>query len=215
MARLLDEDVLEVLAAGSATPDPVLTEMTEYGRERDFPIVGPNVGRLMRVVARLGNAERIFEFGSGYGYSAAWTGAVLPEDGEIHLTDFDEDNLASAREFLDRLGIGDRAHYHVGDAMDSFGETDGEFDYVLIDHEKTKYSEAFAMARDRLAPGAVVVADNMLAGPVEPAGVRGALEGESASGATAGVVEYIETVRDDDAFETALVPLGEGIAVSV
>ncbi|MFB6271138.1 MAG: O-methyltransferase, partial [Halobacterium sp.] len=67
-----------------------------------------------------------------------------------------------------------------------------------------------------LADGGVVVADNMMAGPVETADVTAALEGaDPVDDHTEGVAAYIEHVRDDDAFDTAFVPLGEGVALSV
>jgi len=62
----------------------------------------------------------------------------------------------------------------------------------------------------------VVVADNVMAGPVEPEGVAAALEGsEPVDDHTAAIADYIERVRDDPDFETAFVPLGEGVSVSV
>lgn len=216
MSDILDETVQGLLAAGNGEPSPLLREMTEYGRERGFPIVGPAVGRFLRVAATMAGAERVFEFGSGFGYSAAWVAPALPVDGEIHLTDFDEDNLATAREFLERGEHAATASYHVGDAMESFEAVDGAFDFVLVDHDKTLYEAAFERAAPRLRDGGVVVADNMMAGPVEPAAVRATLEGaDPEDDTTAGVAAYIEAVREHPDFETVLVPLGQGIAVSV
>ncbi|MFB6133480.1 MAG: O-methyltransferase, partial [Halanaeroarchaeum sp.] len=165
---------------------------------------------------RLIGAERVFEFGSGFGYSAAWFAGALPETGEIVLTDYDEENLERARAFLREAGYDDLASYHAGDALETFDTTTGSFDVVLIDHEKTRYSEAFQAASDRLADGGVVVADNTMSGPVTPDGIGSALAGdEPVDDRTAGIANYVETVRDSPAFETVLVPLGEGIAVSV
>ena len=71
------------------------------------------------------------------------------------------------------------------------------------------------MARDELADGGIVVADNMMAGPVTPDQVVAGLSGDADLDATTrGIVDYIERVRDDPEFETSFLPLGEGIAVS-
>jgi predicted O-methyltransferase YrrM len=190
--------------------------MTTYGREHSFPIVGPAVGRFLRVAATMVDAERIFEFGSGFGYSAVWFAGALPETGEIVLTDYDGDNLDRAREFMRDAGYDELATYRAGDAVQSFEATDGDFDVVLIDHEKERYTDAFERAADELADGGVVIADNVMDGPVEPADVAAVLDGADPTDATtAGIVDYVETVRDDPRFETSLVPLGQGIAVSV
>jgi predicted O-methyltransferase YrrM len=215
MNRVLSDTIDALLDAANPEPPELLREMTEYGREQEFPIVGPDVGQFFRVAATLADAERVFEFGSGFGYSAAWFRTALPADGEIVLTDYDESNLATAREFLDRQD-GATAHYEAGDAMATFENYDGPFDVVLLDHDKPLYVEAFEDAREKLADGGVVVADNVMAGPVEPENVTAALDGaEPVDGHTEAIAEYVAHVRDDRGFETAFVPLGEGVSVSV
>jgi predicted O-methyltransferase YrrM len=213
--RVLGEHVPEVVDLASSEPGPVLREMDEHGQERSFPTVGPAVGRTLRLLARLAGARRVFEFGSGFGYSAAWFLGALPDDGGIVLTDYEADNLATAREFLGRLDSGTAVRYEAGDAMETFGRYDGPFEVVLIDHDKARYAGAFEMARPTVPVGGLFVADNILAGPVTPESVRTALEGgDPDDDHTAGVAAYIEQVRDDPAFETTVLPLGEGIAVS-
>ncbi|GGL30503.1 hypothetical protein GCM10009037_12750 [Halarchaeum grantii] len=215
MADVLTDDVAALLAAANPEPESLLEEMAAHARERGFPFVGPAVGQLLRTLAATNGAERVFEFGSGFGYSAAWWAAALPEDGEIVLTDFDESNLVDARGFLED-SYPPTFRYEVGDAFDSYGRHEGPWDAVLIDHDKDRYPEALELIRDDLSPGAVVVADNVMEGPVTPEEVRAALTGEAEapSEAAVGVAAYLEAVRDDPDFETALVPLGEGIAIS-
>jgi caffeoyl-CoA O-methyltransferase len=216
MSQVLDSTVEAFLEAANPAQSPVLEEMTDYGRDQNFPVVGPDVGQLLRVVARLADASRVFEFGSGFGYSGAWFLGALPEDGELVLTDYDPENLETAESFLSRLDSDATVHYEPGDAMATFQSYDGPFDVVLVDHEKSMYVDAFEDLRGDLAPGGVVVADNMMAGPVEPEAVTAALRGAApADDHTEGVARYIEHVRDDPDFETVFVPLGEGIAVSV
>ncbi|MGB9963412.1 O-methyltransferase [Halobacterium sp. CBA1126] len=215
MNDVLSDTVDAFLDAANPEPPELLQEMTAYGRERDFPIVGPDVGQFFRVAATLAGAERVFEFGSGFGYSAAWFRTALPADGEIVLTDYEESNLATAREFLGRQD-GATARFEAGDAMETFRRYDGPFDVVLLDHDKPQYVDAFEAARGEVADGGVVVADNVMAGPVELENVTSALEGgEPVDDQTAAIAEYVEHVRDDPGFETAVVPLGEGVSISV
>ena len=67
---LVHPDIDRYLTSLAAHGDPVLGEMERLGAERDFPIVGPQVGRLLEVAARCASAKRVFELGSGFGYSA-------------------------------------------------------------------------------------------------------------------------------------------------
>jgi len=215
MSRILGDDVESLLAAANPEPSPLLAEMTEHGDDRGFPTVGPDAGRFLRLLATLAGAERVFEFGSGFGYSAAWFLPALPADGELVLTDYDENNLDGARGFIDRLDPDATVHYEAGDALDSFERYDGPFDLVLLDHDKQRYAEAFDQVVPDLAPGGVVVADNIMEGPVTPESVTDALRGgDPVDDSTAGIAAYVERVRDHPDFETAHVPLGEGLAVS-
>ncbi|MDL0130630.1 O-methyltransferase [Halobacterium salinarum] len=216
MGRLLDTDITALLTAGHAEPSPLLAEMAAHGEDRSFPTVGPDVGRFLRVLTTLSDAERVFEFGSGFGYSAAWMLPVLPADGELVLTDHDSDRLADARSFLDRADADATAVFEAGDALDTITDYEGPFDVVFIDHDKARYPAAFEHAVDVLAPGGLIVADNVMAGPVTAPAVTDAVRdgGGAADDATAGVAAYVRRARDASGFETTLVPLGEGIAVS-
>ena len=199
-------------------PDEILTEMERRAERDDFPTVGPAVGAWLRLLARMVDAERVFEFGSGFGYSAYWMAPAVPADGQIVLTEIDAAELEAAREYLDRGGYADRAAFEHGDAIDTVARYDGPFDVVLIDNEKRRYVEAFEAVREKIPVGGVVAADNAIeAGPLDFADIRALLAGADvdAGDASRGIADYLERVRDEPAFETGLLPLGEGMAISV
>jgi predicted O-methyltransferase YrrM len=197
--------------------DSVVADMDARAEETGFPTVGPAVGGWLRLLARLVDADRVFEFGSGFGYSAYWFAGAVSEDGEVVCTEYDAARCERAREYLARGGFDDRTVVEQGDAFDVLERYDGPFDVVLIDNEKERYAEAFEAVRGRVAPGGVVVADNaMTAGPVEFDALADLVAGEAVetTEATRGVAEYLRAVREAEAFETALLPVGEGVAVS-
>ena len=221
MVDVLTDEIERFVRAVGPTPDAVLTEMDEFAEREGFPTVGPEVGGTLRLLARLADAERIFEFGSGFGYSAYWFAAALPDDGEIVLTEVDADELEQAREYMRRGGYDDLARYELGDALETIERYDGPFDVVLIDHQKHRYLEAFEAVRETVPVGGVIVADNAItAGPIEFEKLLAIVEGEetvatsNANEHTAGIVDYLECVGEYPAFETIVLPLGEGIAVS-
>jgi predicted O-methyltransferase YrrM len=57
--------------------DPLLAELHALALERNFPIIGPEAGRFLAQLVRLMGARRVFEMGSGFGYSALWLGRAL------------------------------------------------------------------------------------------------------------------------------------------
>lgn len=196
--------------------DSVIETMDEKARREGFPTVGPAVGGWLQTVAELIDAERAFEFGSGFGYSAYWIARGLPPDGEVVLTEIDEDELEAARKFLSRGGFADRAVFEHGDAVDIVEAYEGPFDVVLVDNEKDRYVEAFEAVRPNVAPGGVVAADNVMGGPVEFETVFALVRGEpvAATDRERGIADYLARVGDDDDFSTVLLPLGSGLALS-
>ena len=198
------------------THDPVQRRMATRAREESFPIVGPAVGAWLMTLARSVGARRIFEFGSGFGYSASWFLRGMGPEGEVVLTEIDADELALAREYFETAGDADRARFEHGDAIEIVNQYDGPFDIVLLDNEKDRYREALSAVEGRPHEGSLVVADNVLGGPIDRGAVRALLDGESVpetDDASRGIAAYLRHVRDRPG-ETVLVPFGEGLSVT-
>lgn len=205
----------EFLRSTGPAPTPIQEEMADHADREGFPIVGPTVGGFLAVLAAAVGAETVFEFGSGFGYSASWFLRGMPDDGTIVLTEHDQDELELARSFFDREGTADRVVFEQGDAVEIVIRYEGPFDLVLIDHEKSRYVAGFEAVRDRLAPGGVVIADNMMHGPFEFESIaEGLAGGPVQDDRVRGVVDYLDHVRSAPEFMTSVVPIGSGIAVT-
>ncbi|ELZ99041.1 caffeoyl-CoA O-methyltransferase [Haloferax mucosum ATCC BAA-1512] len=216
---IVSDETRRFLAATAPEHDAVQDEMAAYASEHGFPIIGPEAGGVLRFLATLAGAKRLFEFGSGFGYSATWFAGGMADDAELFLTEHDPDELDMAREFLERAGLADRSTFLEGDALELVETIDGEFDLVLFDHQKHRYAEAFDLVRDRVEVGGVVVADNVMRGPIDfgaltdwSEGTVQALDGANAD--TRGIGAYLDAVRSDPRYETIVLPVGNGLAVS-
>ena len=142
--------------------EPVLLEMEAEGRERGFPIIGRLCGVALELHARAVGARRVFELGSGFGYSAYWFCRAVGPGGEVHGTDGDPANEPKALDYLGRAGFGDLVRWHVGDALERLAAADGEFDVVFCDIDKTGDPDAWRAARERIRVGGVYLCDNTL-----------------------------------------------------
>jgi predicted O-methyltransferase YrrM len=142
--------------------EAVLQEMEERAEKNDFPIIGRLVGPLLEVAARAVGARRVLEMGSGYGYSAYWFARAAGEAGEVVLTDGDPANAALAEEYLTKAGLWSRCRFMVGDAIESLRNTEGDFDVVYCDIDKSDYPRAFTEAKQRVRPGGLYICDNVL-----------------------------------------------------
>lgn len=210
------DDVETFAEALGPEPDAVIEEMDARAEETGFPTVGPAVGGWLEQLVGLVDAERVFEFGSGFGYSAYWFARGLPSDGEVVLTEVDEDELDDAREYMARGGFEDLARYEPGDAVETVDDYEGPFDVVLVDNEKERYVEAFEAVREKVPVGGVILADNMTSGPFPFEEIyRRIVDGEDTEDEQArGIAAYLEHVLSQDDFQTTLLALGEGVAVS-
>ncbi len=211
------EDFLEAMAPPH---DPIQQEMAERADEEGFPIIGRAAGGVLRQLAMASDAQRIFEFGSGYGYSATWFAPALPEDGTIVLTEEDPEELELAETYLERAGQAGKIKLEAGNALETIEEYEDPFDVVLIDVAKRQYPEAYERVRDKLAPGSVVIADNaLMAGTLDTDGIVNAIVDDEADPAldesSDGIRRYLQRVRGDDALVTTVLPVGSGLAVSV
>ena len=205
---LVDPGIDRYLAQFAKHNDPVLAEMERIGAERDFPIVGPQVGRLLKALARACSARRVLELGSGFGYSAYWFLRAVGNSGFVTLTEGSKERCAEAKEFLDRGGFAGRFAIETGDALATAANITAPLDIVFCDIDKHDYPNALPVARRLLRPGGLFITDNMLwDGKVlsPPAGDK----------TTAGVAELTRLLREADDFATTIVPIRDGVSVAV
>jgi predicted O-methyltransferase YrrM len=182
--------------------DPVLLEMEAEADRRGFPAVGRVVGVTLEVLARSVGARRVFELGSGFGYSAYWFARAVGDGGDVHCTEGDPANVEAGRAWLERAGLGDRVSWHVGDALTAFGQVDGELDVVFVDIDKHEYPDAWRAASGRIRMGGLYIADNALG-----TGSTNVLRDDE----TAGFIrEHNALVAGDERFVSAIVPTREG-----
>ena len=135
------------------TDHPVLAEMEAVAEKNNFPIVGRLVGVFLQTLAKTVGAENIFEFGSGYGYSAYWFAKAVPASGKVICTDGDPLNKGKAEQYLGAAGLWDKVDFRVGMAQEIFPQTEGLFDICYNDADKGDYPEIWRMAKERVRPG--------------------------------------------------------------
>ena len=120
------------------------------------------VGIFLEAQARMINAKRVFEFGSGYGYSAYWFARAVGADGSVICSDGDATNCERAEKYLSAAALWQRMEFRVGLAQDIFAQTAGLFDICYNDVDKSTYPEIWQMAKNRIRSGGLYIADNAL-----------------------------------------------------
>lgn len=204
---ITNPDIDQYLLSLFPSQDPVLREMEELGAERGFPIVGPLVGRLLHLLAVISGAKRVFELGSGFGYSAYWFARAVGEGGSVCLTERSESNALLAEDFLSKGGLAERVSIRCGESLGLLEESEGGYDIIFNDIDKEHYPAVTDRAYEKLRPGGLFITDNVL--------WFGRVLTDDESPSTAGVKKFTEGLLSHRGFITTVIPVRDGVSVSV
>jgi caffeoyl-CoA O-methyltransferase len=207
--ELISERVQAFL--NSLVPDrpSEMLDMEAYARTEKFPIIGPVAGHFCYLIARMIRARRVFELGSGYGYSTAWFARAVQENGggEVCHVVWDERLSLMAREHLRKLGYAGLVRYQVSEAVQALRQADGSFDLIFNDIDKQGYPEALPVIAAKLRPGGVLIADNILwSGRI--------FDPDDRSDATEGIRRFTRLISADPHWLTSVVPIRDGLVVA-
>ncbi|MCH8872704.1 O-methyltransferase [candidate division KSB1 bacterium] len=186
--------------------ESVVQEMEEYAEANNFPIVGPLVGRLCYQIVKSINAKRIFEMGSGFGYSTYWLARGLAGDGKIIFTEYSQENIKRAEDFLGKTQVLDKVEIIHGDAIEALENRDEEFDLILNDIDKEYYPKSLKVILPRLRKGGILITDNLIWN-------ARVVEAEP-DAQTRGIMEYTKMIYDSPDLWTTIIPLRDGVGIS-
>ncbi len=204
---IINPKIEEYLRNLNPIQDNVLKEMERLGEERGFPIIGPLVGRLLYQLAVMTGAKRVFDMGSGFGYSAYWFAKAVRDEGLVVFAELSQKNASLAKEFFRRGGVDKRVEIHIGDALQILGEMEGEFDIIFNDIDKEYYPFVVDKAHKKLRHGGLFITDNVL--------WFGRVLTDDLSPSTKGVKEFTRLLFEKKGFLTTIIPIRDGISLSV
>jgi len=192
------------------TDHSVLTEMEAFAQQKNFPIVNRLAGVFLETQAKMIAAKRIFEFGSGYGYSAYWFAKAAGADGCVICSDADAANRERAEKYLTAADLWRRIEFNVGLAQEVFAQTEGLFDICYNDVDKGDYPDIWLMAKQRIRPGGLYIADNVLwYGRVALEDFQGVEQGS-----TRAIMEHNRLIFNDPDFDAFINPTRDGLIVA-
>lgn len=209
-----DATDLDWIESIGAAPASALVAIETAAAPRDIPIVDRDTGRVLSVLA--GDRRRIVEVGTAYGYSTLWMTMGQPAGGTVVTIDPDRERTDLARGWWRQAGVDDeRITVVSAKALEAFAAPDpalaGPFDMAFIDALKPEYQAYLdALIDGRLAPGALITADNVLwsgrvarSRPGEPGGTN-----------TDALRRFCERVLADERFTSTILPVGDGLLIA-
>ena len=213
MGQIVPDPVERYLAALNRASDAVLDDIARDGAARNLPLVDAEVGALLNVLATAVGARHVLEIGTAVGYSGIWLARALPADGMLYTCEMDPQRAAEARRNFERAGLSHRTTVMVGDAARLVAKVAGPFDVIFQDGDKHLYTPLL----DRLVPllriGGLLITDNVLwDGEVVPGFISTPVRDPET---TAAIAAYNEKVTTDPRLRTSIVPLRDGVAISI
>ena len=212
MGKIVADAIEQYLAHLNRGTDSLLLEIAADGEARGLPLVDAEVGALLRVLATAIGARKILEIGTAVGYSGIWLAGALPAGGMLMTMELDPGRAEEARANFARAGLADRVSVIVGDAERMITKIAGPFDLIFQDSDKKLYVRLLDRLVALLRPGGLLVADNVLwGGKVVPGFELSDADDDN----TRAIADFNERVASHPQLETAVVPLRDGLSISV
>ncbi|MCA1063501.1 O-methyltransferase [Rossellomorea sp. AcN35-11] len=208
----MDEQVIHYIESIVKERPPLLAEMERYAEIHHVPIMELVGIEALLGMLRIQQPKRVLEIGTAIGYSALRMAGSLPHSTIITL-ERDEERFEAARDFLSRSVEGERIVTLFGDALELGDEVakHGPFDAIFIDAAKGQYLKFFELYSGMLSEEGVVYSDNVLfkglvaKEEIEPKRIRNMVKK---------LRNYNEWLMNHEQFDTSILPVGDGIAIS-
>ena len=190
-------------------PDPLAKALSDHAIERGFPLIGHTSGNWLELLTRSISGKRVFEFGSGFGFSAFYFARAVGEHGEVIGAEHDDHELDDFARIYGDHPLRKRIDIRLGCAFEIFDATEGIFDAILIDIDKEDYPRALEAAISRTRPGGIIMADNVLWGG------KTAHPPEEGDVSTEALQAFNKQLFSDSRIQTGILPAGDGLSISL
>lgn len=192
---------------------PFLDELERYALEKGVPVIRPQVQSLLKLLLAAKKPAAILEVGTAIGFSALLMSEYGPKDCRITTIEKYEKRILEARENFKRANAGERITLLEGDAFELLGKLVGPYDLIFMDAAKGQYIHFLPDVLRLLAAGGLLVSDNVLQDG-EILESRYAVTRRNRT-IHSRMREYLYELKHDDRLQTDILPIGDGVTISV
>lgn len=187
-----------------------IEEMEAFAKEYEVPISQPETIKLIEILIKLGRMSNVLEVGSAIGYSAI----RMAKAGAKHIDtiEINTDAVRVARSNIEKAGLSGVINVIYGDAKDVLPTMDGEYDMIFVDASKGQYNEFFPNCMRMLKSGGLLVSDNVL---YKGMTATDELVRRRKITIVRRLRAYIDMLCSHPELETDILPLGDGVALSI
>lgn len=211
---MMDQDrITEYINSLDGGHGALCDRIAREAREAAVPIIRKETAAFLKTLVAAVRPMQILEVGTAVGYSALLMAQAMPEGAHITTIEKYEPRILSARKHFLEAGMADRITLIEGDAGEILNQLTGFFEFVFMDAAKGQYIHWLPQVLRLMAPGGVLVTDNVLQdGNIVES--RFAVERRDRT-IHSRMREYLYTLKHTEGVESSILPLGDGVAVSV
>ncbi len=210
---IVDERIVTYIHSLEFPESDIIEKIEQEALEARVPIIRKETQSFLKVLLMIKKPLRILEIGAAVGFSAILMSEYMPEGGHITTIENYEKRIPAALENIRRAGKKDQITLLEGDAQEIMKTLCGPYDFILMDAAKGQYVQYMPEAIRLLAPGGVLASDNVLQGG-DIVQSRFAVERRNRT-IHSRMREYLYQLKRDERLTTSILPLGDGIALSV
>lgn len=204
----INNNIIQYALNHSEEEDIILSELQ---RETHLTFLSPRMlsghlqGQLLTMFAKLLNSKCVLEIGTYTGYSAICMAKGLAENGKLITIDVNEETESIARKYFSKSGLESKIDLIIGNALTIIPELDLVFDLVFIDADKKNYSTYYDLVINKVRPGGLIIADNVLwSGKILDAKTHKDTD-------TTSLIAFNDKIKNDGRVEKLLLPIRDGL----
>lgn len=210
--EFIDPALLTYCEDHTSGEDALLKKIT---RETQAKVLMPRMlsghlqGKMLELFTKMIQPETILEIGTYTGYSGVCLARGLKKDGKLITLDINDELESMVRGFFEESGLGNQIDYRLGNALEIIPTLSGPFDLVFIDADKFNYATYFDLIIEKVRPGGIILADNVLwSGKVLVS------EGQKIDKDTKAILDFNDMIQNDPRVENVLLPIRDGVMMA-
>ena len=210
---IVNERIVSYIHSLEKSNSVVLNEIEKEAIATYVPIIRKEMESFLRVMLTIKQPKRILELGTAIGYSAILMSEYMPKECVIDTIENYEKRIPIAKANFERAGVSDRINLYEGDAMEIMPTLKHKYDFVFMDAAKAQYIYFLPLLKELMEDGAIFITDNVL----QDGDIIESRFGVTRRNRTihSRMREYMYEIKNSKDFETTIVPIGDGITLSV